>query len=285
MTTVEVLVTEPGVHPDMPEDAYHADPVPGGSLSSSGARKLLTTCPARFDYERRHPEPPKKTFDIGHAAHKLVLGVGPHLEVVPGERWDTKAAKEKVAEIRAAGDVPLKQADHDQVVAMADAIRSHPIAGALLRPGSGQPEQSLFWLDGDTGVMRRARLDWLPDRTPTGRLIVADYKTCVSADPEHIGKAVTNYGYHQQDPWYLDGIAAVGLGEDAAFVFVFQEKTPPYLVSVVELDDEARLVGRERNRRALHRYAECTASGYWPGYADDVSLISLPPWATRTEEF
>jgi len=33
-------VTEPGVY-DIPEDAYHRDPVKGGSLSYSGAKKLL----------------------------------------------------------------------------------------------------------------------------------------------------------------------------------------------------------------------------------------------------
>ncbi|AXH89436.1 PD-(D/E)XK nuclease-like domain-containing protein [Micromonospora aurantiaca] len=284
MTTTEV--TKPGVYDQISDEAYHGDPVPGGSLSSSGARKLLETCPARFDYERRHPELPKKTFDIGHAAHKLVLGVGPHLEVVPGDRWDTKAAKEKVAEIRAAGGVPLKQVDHDHVTGMADAIRRHPIANALFHAGNGKPEQSLFWIDGDTSVWRRARTDWLP-ATGRGRLIVPDYKTCLSAHPDAVAKAVHNHGYYQQAAWYLDGIAAVGLDEDAAFVFVFQEKTPPYLVTVVELDAVALIKGRELNRQALRLYADCTTTGLWPGYADahDIALISLPAWATRTEEY
>ncbi|MDH6460147.1 hypothetical protein M2302_000298 [Micromonospora sp. A200] len=287
MTTTQIIVTEPGVYDGMPDAVYHGDPVPAGSLSSSGARKLLETCPARFDYERRHPEPPKKTFDIGHAAHKLVLGVGPHLEVVPGDRWDTKDAKAHVAKVRDLGGVPLKQADHDHVTAMADAIRRHPIASALFNPAAGgKPEQSLFWIDGDTGTWRRARTDWLPAQG-RGRLIVPDYKTCLSAHPEAVRKAVHNHGYYMQAAWYLDGIAAAGLGEDAAFVFVFQEKTPPYLVTVVELDAEALMTGRELNRRALHIYAECTANGVWPGYGDDhdIALVSLPAWATRTEEF
>jgi len=46
MTAVvdQVLITEPGVYA-LPADVYHADPVAGGSLSSSGAKKLLA-CPA-----------------------------------------------------------------------------------------------------------------------------------------------------------------------------------------------------------------------------------------------
>jgi hypothetical protein len=43
------------------------------------------------------------TFDFGHAAHKLVLGAGPEIVVVDAERWDTKAIKEEVAAIHAAG--------------------------------------------------------------------------------------------------------------------------------------------------------------------------------------
>lgn len=45
MTTTTWTITEPGVY-DLPAEVYHADPVEGGSLSSTGARKLLPpSCP------------------------------------------------------------------------------------------------------------------------------------------------------------------------------------------------------------------------------------------------
>src|SRR5258708_26204894 len=38
----------------IPADAYHADPIEGGSLSSSGARRLLPPgCPALFRQDRK----------------------------------------------------------------------------------------------------------------------------------------------------------------------------------------------------------------------------------------
>ena len=51
----EVVVDEPGVYDGLDEAAYHADPVPGGSLSASGAKLLLPpSCPALYaDRERR----------------------------------------------------------------------------------------------------------------------------------------------------------------------------------------------------------------------------------------
>jgi hypothetical protein len=78
-------------------------------------------------------------------------------------------------------------------------------------------------------------------------------------------------------------VRALGLDEDPAFLFVFQEKTPPYLVTVVQLDDEAEAAGRARNELAMEIWRDCTQAGVWPGYSQDIELITLPPWAARTE--
>lgn len=283
VTATITEITEPGIY-RLTADEYHADPVPGGSLSSSGARRLLPpSCPAVFRHEQDHGRAPKREFDIGHAAHQLVLGEGPDLEVIDAENYRTKAAQEQAKKIRARGGVPLLVAEHEEIVAMAAALHEHPVAAALFDRDNGLAEQNLFWNDARTGIMRRARVDWLPERG-TGRLIVPDYKTCRSADPASLAKSVHNFGYHQQADWYLDGIRTLGLaGDDAAFVFVCQEKTAPYLVTVVELDAMALRIGAIRNRRALDIYARCVAEDHWPGYAADIALVSLPPWAERHE--
>lgn len=284
-TMPKLIVEQPGLYDGLTDDDYHSDPVPGGSLSSSGARKLLPpSCPALFKYERDHGRPPKREFDFGHAAHQKVLGIGPEIVKVDADNWRTKAAQEKQQEAYAEGKVPLLAREVAQVDEMAAALRAHPIAAALLRPEGGKPEQSAFWVDDETGIWCRARFDWLPNPR-AGRLIIGDYKTSVSASLDHIRKAVYSYGYHQQAPFYLDGARALDLAdENAAFVFVVQMKTPPYLVTVVELDAEALDAGRELNRRARAIFRDCTATGHWPGFADDVARISLPPWATRNYE-
>jgi hypothetical protein len=276
------VITEPGVY-TMPEADYHADPVPGGSLSCSGAKKLLA-CPARFAYDREHPPAPTAAMELGTAAHRLVLGAGAELVVIDADDWRTKAAKEAAAAAREAGAVPLLTAEHAQVQAMAAALREHPVAAALFDPDRGDPEQSLFWVDDRTGVWLRSRLDWLP-RQPAGRLIIGDYKTAVSASPDGFSRAVLNFSYHQQAAFYTDGAAALGLDGDPAFLFVVQEKTPPYLVAVYELDALATEAGRARNRRAAEMFRDCTEAGIWPGYSAEVEPISLPPWATRIEEY
>lgn len=282
--TAELVITEPGVY-DIPADQYHADPVPDGSLSASGAKLLLPpNCPAMYQHRKQNGNIKKKAFDHGHAAHKLVLGAGADLVVVDAADWRTKAAQAQRDAAYADGAVPLLTYDYERVSGMADALREHPIASALLNPAHGDPEQSLFWQDSRTGIWRRARLDWLPHQRPDGRLIIPDYKTCEHADLESIQRAVWDYSYHLQAAWYQEAAAALGLAKRPGFVFVFQEKTAPYLVTVVEPDRVALDWGRLLNRRAIDIYRRCVETGTWPAYTDEIELIALPGWAEKRLE-
>src|SRR5512135_3837265 len=102
-----LTITEPGIY-DLPADVYHADPVPTGSLSSSGARLLLPpSTPAHFRWAREHPRPSTPAMDFGRAAHRIVLGVGEDLVEVQADSWRTKAAQQAADEARAAGKTPL----------------------------------------------------------------------------------------------------------------------------------------------------------------------------------
>lgn len=295
MTAVELIaaaeVTGPGVY-NLPAAEYHARP----ELSSTGVRKLLPpSCPALFKHWRAKGEQPTDAFDFGTAAHRLVLGVGEEIEEIKADSWRSSKDRTRADDARADGKVPLLSKDVGTVHEMAEKLREHPIASALFAPGSGQPEQTLIWkakgdfvldiggepVPGTGTVPCRALVDWL--RPPSaGRLLLPDYKTCASAAPPDVEKAIARYGYHIQGAFYLAGLRALGLADDAArFLLVMQEKTAPYLVTVVEPDDTAMRMGAIRVRQALDLYAQCTAIGEWPGYADDVVLAELPPWETR----
>jgi len=166
--TETTTLAPPVVRDDLSADEYHADKT---SISSSGLRALLSPgCPAQFKYDRDNPQAPKKEFDLGHAAHLYVLGEGPELEVIDFPDWRKKDAQIQRDEAYLAGKVPLLVKDHEMVLAMAEAIRQHPIAGPLFTPGTGKAEQSIYWTDPATGVRCRVRPDWL-----RGSIIV-DYK-------------------------------------------------------------------------------------------------------------
>lgn len=277
------LIVEPGVY-EIPAEEYHADPVPGGSLSSSEVRRLLPpSCPKLFRHYKDHPEArtTTKALDFGSAAHALVLE-GDESPIVPvdADSYRTNAAKEQRDIARSLGKIPLLPSELRTVREMAAALRAHPVAAKLL--ASGQPERSLFWADEATSTRCRARLDWQRDSRPGRRVIIPDYKTAVSAEPRAFTRSVVQHGYHVQAAWYLDAVQALDLGgADSAFLFIVQEKTAPYVVTLIELDADALALGRALTRAGIEIYRRCSDTGRWPGYSpnDDIVHISLPPWA------
>lgn len=288
----EKLIREPGTY-DVPMRDYLADPVAGGSLSSTGARLLMKPGgPARLRYALDHPdEDPNDDFDFGRAAHQVVLGdVENHIVVVEGSvnargntEWRTNDVKKKVDDARAAGLTPIRPEAWARVQAMAAAINDNPTAAGLIHSASGRPEQTLVWKDDAlTGVWCRARVDWFRTRKAGHRLLIVDYKTTKSdAAPDTFAKSAADYGYFVQAAFYIAGVSALGLDDDPAFLLIVQEKDPPYLVNVLELDDTALTLGRNFVTGALGLYAECRRTGRWPGFGRDVGLVSLPAWFLR----
>lgn len=277
--TEPFVVTEPGIY-EIPEADYHLDPVPGGSLSSSTAKRLLApSCPAIAKYESDHPVF-KDAWDLGSGTHKKILGAGGELVEVEAKTWSGKAAAERL-EVRARGGVALLSHQMRQAEAMAKAVHAHPLAAALLNPDLGQAEQCVFWRDKGTGIWRRSMLDYLS--LGHGRPIIADVKSTNDPSPAAIAKSIYNYGYFIQDPFYREAVESLG-HEDPLFYFIFVGKDAPHLVTVVELDEAAVNAGRRRIRQAIQIWQDCRESGVWPAYSTEIELIGLPRWAAKLEE-
>ena len=282
-----------GAYAGMPEYVYHRHP----ALSSSGAKKLTEpSTPAHYREYIDNGQAPKKQFDIGTAAHTVVLGTGPTLHVVEAGSWRTKAAQEEQRWARENNRVPVLTHEYETCLAMGEEIRRHPTASFLFQrqryengkliDATGDPEVSLFWHDEMTRVDKRCRLDWLPSMlTEAGVLLVPDYKTCVSASKDAIDRALRDHKYHQQAQWNTEGILSLGLNGDAPvlFVFVFQEKTAPYLINVRAISPQTLMVAERKNYEAAQLFKRCTESGEWPGYGPQIGYAQLPHWDLKRE--
>lgn len=263
--------TEDGIYGDIPDTVYHADP---HSLSSSGARALLKPGgPAKFKYS---PRVEKAEYDFGHVAHALILGEGSAIEVIDADSWRTKDAKAARNAARAEGKVPVLTATYQAGEQLAQAAKTHPLGELLFAEGT--PEQSVYWHDEQTGARLRCRPDWM---TSAGGFIV-DVKTTKSAAPQDFAKSIADYGYHQQEAFYVDGLAAQGI--EADFIFFAVEVTYPYLCSVVKLPADAVTLGRSLNRAAIDLYADCMQHDHWPGYPEVIHRVALPDWAYRAAD-
>lgn len=261
-----------GIVLGLDEAIYHAHP----ALSSTGARQLLDA-PARFEYARSVPQEPKKSFDVGTAAHSKVLGAGALVVAIPGEMLasngaaSTAAAKQFIAEARAAGHVPVKQAELDAVNLMAEAVLANPDARKLLEQ-DGHPEASVFATDPTLGVAVRCRFDWLA-------AIGVDLKTSAKkATRAQFERTVMDYGYHIQQAHYEKTYEFAG-GSLDGFTFVVVEKEPPHLVGVFVLDADYRAMGHAKAAEARALFADGIETGIWPGYPQEIQIVRPPQWA------
>lgn len=259
-------------------DAYHADPCDQPSLSASICRILATSSPAHAkvahprlnpDYQRQEEE----RFDIGTAAHALLLEGEAAIQVIDAPDWRTAAAREAREEARRNRKIPLLAHVLGDVEAMVAATRAQldliDADPALFT--DGKPERTLVWEE--EGVWCRARLDWLRDDLAA----VDDFKTTSrSANPEQWSRTVFS-GYDVQAAFYLRGVRAVA-GVDAAFRFCVQETFPPYALSVVSLAPDAMALAEAKVERALATWRECVETGVWPAYPTRVCFAELPPW-------
>jgi hypothetical protein len=255
-----VKITKPGLVPGMPDEQYHADPVPGGSLSSTFARLLTKHVPAKA-FEIRRDRKPTRSMNLGKAAHAHALGAGPELIV-----WEhdgrTKAGKEerqKAAALSATeAAVAVTENERDQILGMATSLVANPEVAAILK--ASKAEVSGFWQEGND-TWCRARYDLLGNRH------AYDYKTCEDASSQGFERAMGSYGYHQQAEFYQRGLRA--LGHPAAkrpLRFICQETQAPYLVQIHTCDELAMEIAAALNDRAIEVYAECKQADQWPGF-------------------
>ena len=274
-------ITKPGVY-SISEAEYHADPCPEPSLSKSVGHTLLTRSPrhAWLQHPRLNPdyEPEvRATFDLGSAAHSMMLNSDAGLSVIEADDWRTKAAKAARDEAREAGLIPLLQKDYDKTALMVNAGRvqivRHEDAGDAFK--DGKPEQALVWKEGD--VWCRCLLDWLPD-DPTHRWY--DYKTTdASAAPQDWGKRIAfDTGCDLQVAFYRRGIRAIFGIENPAFAFVVQERKPPYALCVIELDRHTVEFADKKALEAIRRFGWCLENDFWPGYPRRTVTVDTPPW-------
>lgn len=271
-----------GLHLNVPEDEYHGDTT---VLSSSGAR-LMLSAPELFRHAMDNERKPKREFEFGHIAHRLLLGDGARFEVlhpeVVGLKADgtvaanpraTGAWKEAEQAARAAGRVPVHADEFAKAEAMVSAVRRHADAGPLFTTGTA--EVSLYATDPDTGVRLRARPDW-SFGYHTDQAVFVDFKTAVCAEPETFARKGSGFGYHIQAAFYLRVARLLGISVDR-FLFVACEKTPPYLPSVGEFDADDLAATDQLVDQAIRAYADCSRTGVWPGYPGGIHTMRVPP--------
>ncbi len=270
----------PGLHA-MSAEVYHADPCAAPSLSSSIGRIIIAqsalhawTAHPRLNPAYRHEE--KDAFDLGSAAHALLLEGEDRMQVIDAEDFRTKAARELRDAARAAGRHPVLAAKYRDVQAMAqrahEAIARCPdLSGLTL--ADGDAEQVAIWREGDAWM--RVRFDWIAK----ARDVILDYKTTsASASPQAWPRTMAGLGGEFQGAFYHLGNERTGGPVGAKFIFLVQETFPPYACSLQGLSPGYLDLGYSKAREAITTWQRCMASGIWPAYTPRVCWMEPPAW-------
>lgn len=279
-------ITEPCFIDGMPLEEYHRpDITPTPALSSSGAKILLSQTPAHFRHEVLLKErEPKKAFEIGEAAHLMVLEPdlfeGRIVRIDAGD-YKKQDARDQRDEARAAGLIPLLPREVEMIELMRQAIADDKVASILHEPAI--TERSYFWRDPETGVWLKARVDKLIDERPEGTLDLMDYKTSTDVRPDKFARgAYPDYGYHLSLSHYRSGIEAVTGDRVNHCILIAQEKTAPYVPAVYTLPPLAIQWADILMRRAIGLFAQCLETDTWPGY--EPTFLDMPGWYERDLE-
>lgn len=238
--------------------------------------KAMKRSPLHYRYAMEHPVEATSAMQVGTATHCMVLEPSqfPPRYVVwtggrrAGKEWDAFEASNLDKTI-------IKADEYDYCVAMRDAVHSHPAAGPIL--AQGEAEKVIQWVDPETGLACKGRLDWVGGS-------IADLKTTQDADPRRFGGVAARYGYHEQMAWYRWGVeCALGL-VDMPCHLITVESAAPHDVVVYTLDELTLGAGLESARELLRRVAACRASGEWPGRYAGETTLNFPRWAFDSEE-
>jgi len=247
------------------------------TISSTGLKMLLQQSPAHFHraYTKERPTQTKaQTFGI--AAHVHILeGVDAFCKdyaVQPILDKRTKAGKAAYAEWLSLNGAQqaISEEDYERILKMNEAFHSHPEVKRLMMGQTGQAEQPISWRDPITGANCKCKPDWLAADTS----VVIDLKTCESAHPDDVQRAIRRYMYHLSAAFYLQGIEAERL-RIPQWQWVFVEKKEPYAVAVYHPADALIDDGDRLASRALDIYRTCSKRNSWRAYDDESMEIDI----------
>lgn len=282
-----------GYWPKVPEEVYHADPCVTPSLSSSIAKTLLSKSPrhAWCEHPRLNPsrEPEEKEeFDIGKAAHAMILGEPMNFSVIdpedyPAEKtgsipkgWTNAAIKKAREKAYESGKIPLLKEQHASIEKMVAAAREqlkrHECGDAFI---GGESELTLVWKEGD--VWCRCRIDHYP-----GSKNFYDYKTTqASANPDSCAGYFSSMGYDLTSAFYRRGIRKVLNIENPIYNFVVQEIKEPHCLSVVGYGPDVDFMADRKVEEAIRIWGRCLKENRWPGYSSRKVYIGIPTYSEK----
>ena len=267
------------VHRNIPDADYRAIK----ALSKSSLTEFLRS-PAHYLASTEKPKETTEAMMFGTAYHSYILTPGRFDEaVVMKPDWDarTKEGKAIKAEFEASlgRKVYINEKQLEAIKAMKAALMAHPVASKILA-GLTDTEMAIECdFHGNRPKPDTLRIKGLLDGWDHKTGTIIDLKTCKDASPEGFKWAVKDFRYDLQEVQYRALINAAFKPEGHPgvnrFVWIAQEKEPPYAVAVYVLSHRTLMTAYDEWHVSLRNFHSCQLSNVWPGYSTDVVELEV----------
>lgn len=301
----------PGWYPELSNEDYHGS----FGYSSSSLKVLTEKTMSHLTYKMATGGVETESTLTGQTLHTLTLE--PHLfeiefAIRPDEltkpssrQWSAANPSEYSIKQMNAWDAwekergdrtEITEAIYKHARAMADKVREHPTAQAMLQEGLA--EQSIYYWynpedwDAKKGYDYRIMCKVRPDWVFPGHPVIFDLKSARDASFTAFMKQAKKLGYHTSAAMYLDGcnrnkefLARCAVKEFEKFVWIVVENEPPYEVALYEASAQDLAEGREIYHR-LVRKVDLYNRSEWKGYGEQIGdsiqpvirVSDMPRW-------
>lgn len=270
-----------GIHPNIPFSEYLKIP----RLNNSDLR-FMGVSPAHFLHNQTEKRKDTAALQRGRGV-SLALFEPELFRSSYAVYEDRRAGKEweRFKEAMGPNVEILKPDQYELMKTIATAVRTSEMAKPFVTGGQG--EVTICWTHttpavqgvGGYSLQCKGRLDFVPRNV----FALSDVKSTRSAEPEAFSRQAFQLGYHVAGAWYQDAWFNL-TGERRPFYLVAVEATPPHVVQVYELDEQALALGREVYRTRLDRLVICRSESQWPGYASAPMTLPIPKYLQDNDE-
>ena len=214
-----------GVTRGMSNEDYHGD---RSAVSSTQLKRMLIS-PAHFLSGITDPEESTEALLFGSVLHGRLLEpdtFDSRFFAMPKVNRARKEGKQRYAEcmVQAAGRTVYPEAWKEPIERIIDNAMTHRKARELL--AKGEAEVALVWLDPDTGIKCKIKIDWWHDART-----LADVKSAEDVTFEGFRRSCARLGYALSAAMYCEGVYQL-TGEEPEWAFIACEKARPNTVAV-----------------------------------------------------
>jgi hypothetical protein len=246
------------------------------ALNQSAAKVLVANSPAHYQAYINTPQEETKALKFGTFVHAAVLEpetLDDLYATAPDVDRRTKEGKETWAAFQTA-NVGKTILDYEE------SALGHLVASsarfALKRHGVEFDATEVMYHVDYCGVPLKAAIDGVAGE------YLWDIKTTGlgEATPAGMLKSIRGYRYNLQAYWYRLVYELATGRRPLGFRFLFVEKEPPFATAVCEIGPDLMSYAVSDFEKAITLYKECSASGVWPSYPEEVQVIDIKSTST-----